>query len=203
MLSPSRKIMDDFRPTGTVWWYNAWQKMVDELIVLGITQELIVVIVAALPVLELRGALPVAINVFGMPWYWAFCLAIIGNVLPVPILLLFLDSITKVISKVDVGKRLVDWVFERTQRRGEVIERYERIGLILFVAIPLPVTGAWTGSIAAFLLGLKFNYAFLSILCGIIIAGAIVTCLCLLGWLGAVIAGIGLSTLAILGWWRI
>lgn len=177
--------------------------MIEALIASGLAKELIVIIIAALPVVELRGALPVAINVFHMPWYWAFCLAVIGNLLPVPILLLFFDSLAKVISKVDIGKRLVNWVLQRTRRHGEVIERYERIGLILFVAIPLPVTGAWTGSIAAFLLGLKFNYAFLSILCGVIIAGAIVTCLCLLGWVGAVIAGIGLSILAILGWWRI
>jgi len=177
--------------------------MIETLIASGLAKELIVVIIAALPILELRGALPVAINLFHMPWYWAFCLAVIGNLLPVPILLLFFDSLAKAISKVDIGKRLVNWILQRTRRHGEVIERYERIGLILFVAIPLPVTGAWTGSIAAFLLGLKFNYAFLSILCGVIIAGAIVTCLCLLGWVGAAIAGIGLSTLAILGWWRI
>jgi len=177
--------------------------MIEALIASGLAKELIVIIIAALPVVELRGALPVAINVFHMPWYWAFCLAVIGNLLPVPILLLFFDSLAKAISKVDIGKRLVNWVLQRTRRHGEVIERYERIGLILFVAIPLPVTGAWTGSIAAFLLGLKFNYAFLSILCGVIIAGAIVTCLCLLGWVGAAIAGIGLSALAILGWWRI
>lgn len=177
--------------------------MIEALIASGLTKELIVVIIAALPVVELRGALPVAINVFHMPWYWAFCLAVIGNLLPVPILLLFFDSLAKAISKIDIGKRLVNWILQRTRRHGEVIERYERIGLILFVAIPLPVTGAWTGSIAAFLLGLKFNYAFLSILCGVIIAGAIVTCLCLLGWVGAAIAGIGLSILAILGWWRI
>jgi uncharacterized membrane protein len=177
--------------------------MIDELIGSGIARELIVVIIAALPVIELRGSLPVAINLFGMPWYLAFCLSVIGSLLPVPILLLFFESATKVISKADTGKRLVDWVLERTRRHSKVIEKYERIGLILFVAIPLPVTGAWTGSIAAFLLGMKFNYAFLSILCGLIIAGAIVTCLCLLGWIGAVIAGIGLSALAILGWWRI
>ena len=177
--------------------------MIDELIGWGIASELIVVIVATLPFIELRGALPVAINLFGMPWYWAFCLSIIGNLLPVPILLLFFESVTKVISKVDIGKRLVNWVLERTRRPGTVIEKYGRIGLILFVAVPLPVTGAWTGSIAAFLLGMKFNSAFLSILCGLIIAGAIVTCLCLLGWIGAAIAGIGLSALAIFGWWRI
>jgi uncharacterized membrane protein len=157
-------------------------KVIEDLISSGIAKELIVVIISALPVAELRGALPVAINVFGMPWYWALGLAIIGNLLPVPILLLFLESLAKAISKVAIGRRLVNWVFERTRRQGAIITRYERIGLMLFVAIPLPVTGAWTGSVAAFLFGLKFKHAFFSILGGVIIAGAIVTCLCLLGW---------------------
>ena len=160
------------------------------------------VIISALPIAEVRVALPVAIILFDMPWPKAFYLAIIGNLLPVPILLLFLDPLAKVVSRVEVGQRLVNWVFEHTRRRGKAMERYEKIGLTLFVAIPLPLTGAWTGSIAAFLLGLRFRYAFLSILIGIIIAGAIVTSLCLLGWLGAVIAGAGLSALAILGWRR-
>ena len=177
--------------------------MIEWLISSGISQGLIVVIISALPVLELRGALPVAINLFHMEWYQAFCLAVIGNLLPVPFLLLFLESLAKVVSRVALGKKLVNWVFERTRRRGAVIEKYERIGLMLFVAIPLPVTGAWTGSVAAFLFGLKFRYAFLSILFGVIIAGGIVTSLCLLGWLGAVIAGVGLATLAALGLWRI
>jgi uncharacterized membrane protein len=176
--------------------------MIEELINAGIAKELIVVIISALPIIELRGALPVAINVFNMPWYWAYCLAVIGNMLPVPILLLFFDALTRIVSKVEIGRRLVNWVLERTRRPGKFIERYERIGLVLFVAIPLPITGAWTGSIAAFLMGMKFRYSFLSILCGVLIAGAIVTCLCLLGWVGAVIAGIGLSAFAILGWWR-
>lgn len=177
--------------------------MVEELINSGIPKELIVIIISALPIVELRGALPVAINLFHMPWYWAFCLSVIGNLLPVPILLLFFESLARLASKVEVGRKLVNWVLERTRRQGELIQRYERIGLILFVAIPLPVTGAWTGSIAAFLLGIKFNYAFFSIFCGLIIAGAIVTSLCLLGWVGAAIAGIGLAILAILGWWKI
>ena len=177
--------------------------MIEWLISSGVSQGLIVVIISALPVLELRGALPVAINLFHMEWYQAFCLAVIGNLLPVPFLLLFLESLAKAVSKVALGRKLVDWVFEHTRRRGAVIEKYERIGLMLFVAIPLPVTGAWTGSVAAFLFGLKFNYAFFSILCGVIIAGGIVTSLCLLGWMGAVIAGVGLATLAVLGLWRI
>ena len=177
--------------------------MIEELIGSGISEELIVVITAALPILELRGALPIAINVFHMPWYQAYPLAVIGNLLPVPILLLFFDSLAKIVSKVAIGEKLVDWVLRRTRRHGEVIEKYERIGLILFVAIPLPVTGAWTGSIAAFLLGIKFKFAFLSILCGVLIAGVIVTCLCLLGWIGAAIAGVALCLLAIFGWWKV
>ncbi len=177
--------------------------MLEDLISSGIAKELIVIIISALPVTELRGALPVAINLFGMPWYWALCLAVIGNLLPVPVLLLGLESLAKAISRVDTGKRLVNWVFERTRRHGTVVKKYERIGLMLFVAIPLPLTGAWTGSVAAFLFGLKFKHAFLSILGGVIIAGVIVTCLCLLGWLGGVIAGVGLASLAVLGLWRI
>ena len=158
--------------------------MIEEALSWNIPHELIVVIISALPIAELRVALPLAINWFHMPWPKAFYLAIIGNLLPVPILLLFLDPLAKVVSRVEVGRRLVNRVFKHTRQRGKAIERYEKIGLTLFVAIPLPVTGAWTGSIAAFLLGLRFRYAFLSILTGIIIAGAIVTSLCLLAGLG-------------------
>jgi uncharacterized membrane protein len=130
-------------------------------------------------------------------------LAVIGNMLPVPILLLFFDSLAKIIRKVEIGKKLVDWVFRHTRRHEKIIQKYEWLGLMLFVAIPLPITGAWTGSIAAFLMGMKFKHSFLSILCGVLIAGVIVTCLCLLGWLGAIIAGVGLSAIAIFGWSRI
>lgn len=176
--------------------------MVEGLIRSAISEELIVVIVSALPIVELRGALPIAINLFHMSWYWALSLAIIGNMLPVPFLLLFLEPLARGVSRVDSGKKLVEWVFRRTRQRGEVIERYEKIGLALFVAIPLPMTGAWTGSIAAFLFGLKFNDALLSILFGVIISGAIVTSLCFLGWLGAIIAGVGLSSLAVIRLWK-
>jgi len=174
----------------------------EELIRLGFSRELVVIIISALPVLELRGALPVAINLFHFPWHYAFFLAVIGNLLPVPFLLLLLDSLSKALSRVKLFESMFNKLFEHARRRGKIIERYERIGLTLFVAIPLPITGAWTGSIAAVLVGLKFKYAFLSILLGILIAGGIVTTLCLLGWIGAAIAGVALSALAVisLGW---
>jgi len=174
----------------------------EELLALGFSKELVVLVISALPILELRGALPVAINLFHFPWYYALLLAIIGNLLPVPFLLLFLNTISRLLSKIDVFDRMLHWLFEHTRRRGKIINRYERIGLALFVAVPLPVTGAWTGSLAAVLFGLKFKHAFLSISVGVLIAGAIVTCLCLLGWTGAIIAGVGLSIVAILALWR-
>jgi len=173
----------------------------EQLLSLGFSKELVVLIIAALPIVELRGALPVAINLFNFSWYYAFLLAIIGNLLPVPFILLFLDTASRLLSKVAFFERILKWLFERTRRRGKIIERYERIGLMLFVAIPLPVTGAWTGSLAAVLFGLKFKHAFLSIFIGILIAGVIVTCLSLLGWVGAIIAGIGLVCLATYTMW--
>ncbi len=173
----------------------------EAILSLELSDVLAVLAIAASPIAELRVAIPVAINGFHFPWYYAFLLAIIGNSLPVPFILLFLNTATRLLSKVAFFERILKWLFERTRRRGKIIERYERIGLMLFVAIPLPVTGAWTGSLAAVLFGLKFKHAFLSIFIGILIAGIIVTCLTLLGWVGAIIAGIGLVCLAISTMW--
>ena len=156
---------------------------------IGLPGELVVLITSALPILELRGGIPVAMCLLDFHWYYAFLLGVIGNLLPVPFILLFLNYVTRLLSKVRFFERILNWLFERTRRRGKIIQKYERIGLILFVAIPLPVTGAWTGSLAAVLFGIKFKHAFLSILIGVLIAGAIVTCLSHFG-------------LAIIGMWQ-
>jgi len=161
-----------------------------------------VLLIAASPIAELRVAIPVAISVFDFPWYYALLLAIIGNLLPVPFILLFLEAATRLLSKVALFKRFLDWLFERTRRRGRIIERYKFIGLMLFVAVPLPFTGAWTGSLAAVLFGMSFKHAFFSIFVGVVIAGVIVTCLTLLGWVGAAIAGVALGGLAAYSLWR-
>ncbi|MFC2012600.1 COG2426 family protein [Chloroflexota bacterium] len=153
----------------------------NKLVSLGLARELVVIITSALPILELRGGIPVAMALFDFPWYYALMLAVIGNLLPVPLILLFLNSVIPLFSRVKFFDRFLSWLFERTRRRGRIIERYKRIGLILFVAIPLPVTGAWTGSLAAVLFGMRFRYAFLSILIGVLIAGIIVTCLSYFG----------------------
>ena len=155
----------------------------DELVGSGFPNWLEVLAFAASPISELRGAIPWAILKHHFPWYYAFLLAVIGNLLPVPFILLFLDTFSRLLSKIGIFEKMLHWLFERTRRRGKIINRYERIGLALFVAIPLPVTGAWTGSLAAVLFGLKFKHAFFSIFVGILTAGIIVTCLCLLGLL--------------------
>ena len=149
---------------------------------MDVSDILVVLGIAASPIAELRVAIPVAIIQYHFPWYHALLLAIIGNMLPVPFILLFLNTASRLLSKVGFFDRILNWLFEHTRKRGRLVERYERIGLVLFVAIPLPVTGAWTGSLAAVLFGLKFKHAFLSIFIGVVIAGIIVTCATVLGW---------------------
>ncbi len=153
----------------------------EELLSLGFFSVLKVIGIAASPIAELRVAIPWAIW-HDFPWYYAFVLAVIGNLLPVPFILLFLNAISRRLSKIGFFDRFLHRLFEHTRRRGRIVERYERIGLVLFVAIPLPVTGAWTGSLLAVLFGLKFKHALLSIFIGILIAGTIVTCATRLGW---------------------
>jgi uncharacterized membrane protein len=175
--------------------------LVEDLVSLGISKPLIVFIVSMLPVSELRGALPVAINVFNMPWYFALPIALAGNIFPVPFILLFLERLRRFSAKIGVIGDAMEKIFNLARRRTRLVEKYGRIGLVLFVAIPLPVTGAWTGSIAAFLLGMRFRDALPSICLGVLLSGVIVTVLCILGWVGAVIAGVGLAALVVIGFW--
>jgi uncharacterized membrane protein len=143
---------------------------------------LTVIAIAASPISELRGAIPIAVTLYDFPWYCAFIFSVIGNLIPVPLVLLFLNGVTRLLSHHQFFDRVLQSFFTRIRRRGHTVERYEHIGLALFVAIPLPITGAWTGAIMAVLLGLKFRYAFLSILAGVLVAGVLVTLATLLGW---------------------
>jgi uncharacterized membrane protein len=154
----------------------------EQLLGLEISDMLKVLGFALLPIFELRGAIPLAVLEYDFPWYNAYIISVIGNMLPVPFILLFLNAVTRILSRFTLFDRFFKWLFTYTKRRGTMIEKYERIGLVLFVAIPLPVTGAWTGSIVAVLLGMSFKRALLSIFFGVLIAGVIVTCLTLLGW---------------------
>jgi uncharacterized membrane protein len=169
--------------------------MLDQIIQSSLSEQLIVFILAAIPVSELRGSLPVGMEIFGLPWFNALILSILGNVLPVPFILLGLNKISNVLCRTRKGRQFIEWLYQRTRRQTGMIEKYRHPGLILFVAIPLPGTGAWTASIAAHLLGIRFWPALLDITLGIIGAGLIVLALVLLGWIGAGIAILALSGL--------
>lgn len=161
--------------------------ILNSLFNLGFSKELVIIAISTLPIAELRVAIPFAMGLIpsavypqDLSWYYALPLAIAGNFIPVPFLLLFFGAISRRLSKIAIFKRWFHWLDELARRRGKIVEKYKRIGLTLLVAIPLPVTGAWTGSLVATILGVKFKQSLLSIFIGICIAGAIVTCLCLL-----------------------
>jgi len=137
--------------------------------------EITTFIIAALPIVELRGALPLAMSVFEFGFWKAYILSVAGNLAPVAPLLLFLENISSyLMSHSLLFKRFFDWWFERTRRHSDIVEKYETLGLMLFVAVPLPMTGAWSGCVAAYLLGIKFRHAVTAIAGGVIIAGFIV-----------------------------
>ena len=146
---------------------------------LNLPPELTVLLIATLPIFELRGAIPVGLTVFNMSIPKAYLLGVAGNLVPVPFLLVLLGKTSSYLSrKHRVFERFFTWLFQRTRRKVEdKYEKYGALALVPFVAIPLPVTGAWTGCAAAWVFGIKFKHAFPAILLGILISGTIVTTL--------------------------
>ncbi len=138
----------------------------------------LVVIVSAMPVSELRGAIPIGI-MLGLAPIKVFMLAIFGNLIPVLPLLYLLEPVSEKLRKFSSFKKFFDWLFERTRKKSKIIEKYELIGLIVLVAIPLPMTGAWTGCIAASLLKLDKKLSFLAVSAGVAVAAVIVSSLTL------------------------
>lgn len=132
-----------------------------------------VLIVSAMPVSELRGGIPLALYLGYTP-IEAYMLAFLGNFLPIPFLLVFLDKLVAVVCRINIADKFYNKIVSRVERRKRVIERYGYFGLTLFVAIPLPITGAWTGTLLAFLLRLNKVKSVLYISLGIAIAGIIV-----------------------------
>lgn len=141
-----------------------------------LSRELKVILVSALPVVELRGGIPFAIAM-GMNPIHAAILCIIGSMIPVPFLLFFLKPFFTKLRRIKIIRRLEVWLINRTERKARNIKKYSLLGLVLFVAIPLPSTGVWTGSMAAALFNFRIRNAFLAIFIGNIIASIIITLL--------------------------
>lgn len=137
---------------------------------------LVTLVAAALPVSEVRGAIPLAIGIYGYDPWQAYLLSVFGNLLPIIPLLLFLGPVSDYLRRFSIADRFFTWLFARTRRK--YIQDHESFGLTalaIFVAVPLPMTGAWTGCAIAFLVGFRFWPAFAAIASGVLAAGVIVT----------------------------
>lgn len=130
-----------------------------------------------LPVSELRGAIPVAIGVYNLNPVETYFIAVIGNIIPVIFILKYIDSISKyLMSKHELFNKFFTYLFEHTRKKhNKKFEKWGALALITFVAIPLPITGGWSGALAAFVFGIPFKKALSLISFGIMIAGVIVT----------------------------
>jgi uncharacterized membrane protein len=146
-----------------------------------LSHEISTLILSATPIGELRVALPIALLSFKMPLIWAYVLSVVGNMLPVFLLLLFWRFIAKFLMKrFKIFDRFFIWLFNRTRKKfAHRYEKWGKLALILFVAIPLPITGAWTGSVAAWLFDFKYWESVLLIFLGVCISGVIVSLLSL------------------------
>lgn len=170
---------------------------------MDLTDILWVFLISAAPIGELRAGIPTGIHEYDLGWAVVVPVALFANLIVIPFLLLFLERGLRLLGRIELFAGILDRIFAHTRRRGGIIERYQRVGLLLFVAIPLPGTGAWTGSLAASLFGIEFKHSLISIVGGVLIASAIVSILTLLGWVGAAIAIICLIALVVLGVWKL
>lgn len=169
----------------------------------GLPPAGVVVLISALPIVELRGSIPVGINLFHLNPALVFALSVAGNMLPVPLILWLFKPISERASRSKAGQRFFGWLTHRARSKASEVEKYEFLGLAIFVAIPLPATGAWTGAMIGSLLGIRFWRATASVFLGVLGAGVIMLVLSLLGWIGVAVALLALLAIGVGGVLRI
>ena len=134
-------------------------------------------LVSMIPIIELRGGLPFGVAL-GLPYYLAFPAAVIGNIIPAPFIIVYIRRIFEMMRRrMPRLNGLVDRMEKKAHLKGQKVTKYKYLGLWLFVAIPLPGTGAWTGSLAAAFLDTRLKKALPAILLGVITAGCIMLAL--------------------------
>ena len=147
-------------------------------------RELCVFICSMIPIIELRGAIPLGAGM-GMGLVETYLLSIIGNMIPVPFILLLIRAVLDFMKKVKGLKKIALWVEAKADKHKGKIEKYAYVGLFLFVAIPIPGTGAWTGSLIAALMRMKFWKSLLWVTLGVLTAGVIMSVISF-GFAGAI-----------------
>ncbi len=146
--------------------------------------ELVTFAISMVPVIELRGSIPYG-AAMGMPFYLSFILAVVGNLLPVPFIIPFVRKVFDWCKKLPMLSKFAEWSEKHVLGKQDVLAKYEKIGLVILVAIPLPGTGAWTGAMLAGLLGMRIKDSLPAIFAGVLIAALIVSGVSY-GFLGAI-----------------
>ena len=142
----------------------------------GINKDVVIFIISMMPILELRGGM-LAASLLHVDFLRALCICIIGNLLPIPFILIFLEKVMEIFEKLYVTSKFVKWLEKKVDNKRNQIDKYGYLGLILFVGIPLPGTGAWTGTLVAIMLGLNKKKSFICILIGVLMASIIMSIL--------------------------
>lgn len=141
----------------------------------NIPHQLITFLISMIPLLELRGGILVAGAALKLPFMWTFITAVVGNMLPIPFILLFIEKIFNWMKTTRRLSKLPNWIEAKAMKKSDQIKKYGYFGLFLFVAIPLPGTGAWTGSLLAVLFGLNRRKSLFFIFLGVLTAGLIMS----------------------------
>ncbi len=164
----------------------------------GVSPLLVSGLISMIPIFELRGGIPVGIALFGLKPLSVYLVCVVFNIIPVLPILFLLNPVMKLLANIRLFSGMFKFLEARVSRRRQLIEKYKELGLLLFVAIPLPVTGAWTGSLVAAVMRLPVFPSLLFIAIGVLSAGIIVTLLTLLGVYGIIGASVLILTAVIL-----
>jgi len=146
----------------------------------NLSSQIVVFFTAMTPIGELRASIPLALGTYEMNIFQSYIISVAGNLVPAAAILWILEPVSKFLMKrFKIANRFFTWLFNRTRRKhAKKFEKYGGFALVGFVGIPLPVTGAWTGALIAFVFGIPPKKALLHILAGVLIAGIIVTIIC-------------------------
>lgn len=136
--------------------------------------EFYVFLISMVPIIELRGAIPIGQSM-GLGFWECYIFSVIGNMLPVPIILLFVRVVLNWMKGVKHLDKIALWVEEKAKKHSGKITKYATWGLFLFVAVPLPGTGAWTGALVAALFDIRMKKALPTIFAGVVVAGLLVS----------------------------
>lgn len=152
------------------------EKIVNTMVGLlgGFPPELVVFIISLFPILECRGGM-IAASLLGVDYWLAAIISVVGNLLPIPFIFLFIEKIFNLMKKTKTLGKIVNKIEAKAMSKSDRITKYKRFGLLLFVGIPLPGTGAWTGALIAVLLKLNLKDSVISICSGVIMAMGIMS----------------------------